>query len=76
MCFSKHRCKKCGRLVALIGCSNELGNEYIRKCIPVGVGSGLYMEWICSDCNPNAIEKYSIIHQMGISNGHCPWVDA
>jgi len=73
-CFTKYKCKKCNKLVVLSGCSNSSGNEYIRKCIPVGTGSALYCEWICADCDPAAIEEYSRINQIPISNGHCPWL--
>ena len=75
MCFTKYHCKKCSKLVVLSGCSNSPGNEYIKKCIPCGVGSGLYMEWVCAECDPVAIETYSRIHQVAQSNGRCPWLD-
>lgn len=72
MCSNVYRCKKCKRPVAIYGCSNNPTREYLFKCIPVGIGSGLYMEWLCSGCDPEVIEEYCRTNQ--ISKGHHPWI--
>lgn len=75
-CYTIYKCKKCNRTCVLSGCSNSPGSKYVRTCIPVGTGSAKFMEWVCSDCDPEGVERYKEIHDVAFKNGLCPWLEA
>lgn len=65
-------CIKCKDLVVTY--HDGASPLYHKRAIPVGKGSALYMEWLCADCDPVAIEKYAKVNEIGHRLGNTPWI--
>ncbi len=67
----EYKCSICNNIIGTLeypGMGISL-SKFTTKAMPIGIGSGLYMDWICIKCDEEKVRNY-----IDLSITKRPWM--